>query len=203
VTDGAAGLRLWDLANGTSRLLRPVRQPSTPSTGLLVVASPDARNILSLQWVGQEGTTSSLSVFDLVSNATREIKSHGNRITTLALDPRGAILVTGDMNGVVRVGPLTGGEPHLLFGHTGQVTSVAISPDGRTIASGSDDGTIRLWPMPDLSRLPLHTLPHDELVATLRALTNLRAVRDPASDSGWKVEIGPFPGWAKVPEWQP
>lgn len=203
VTDGAAGLRLWDLANGTSRLLRPVRQPSTPSTGLLVVASPDARNILSLQWVGQEGTTSSLSVFDLVSNATREIKSHGNRITTLALDPRGGILVTGDMNGVVRVGPLTGGEPHLLFGHTGQVTSVAISPDGRTIASGSDDGTIRLWPMPDLSRLPLHTLPHDELVATLRALTNLRAVRDPASDSGWKVEIGPFPGWAKVPEWQP
>jgi WD40 repeat protein len=142
-------------------------------------------------------------VFDLVSNATREITSHGNRITTFALDPRGTILVTGDMNGVVRVGPLTGEEPHLLFGHTGQVTSVAVSPDGRTIASGSDDGTIRLWPMPDLSKLPLHTLPHDELVATLRALTNLRAARDPSVGLRLEGRDRPVPGLGKGPEWQP
>ena len=31
----------------------------------------------------------------------------------------------------------------------------------------------------------------------------LCAVPDPASDTGWKIEIGPFPGWAVVPEWQP
>jgi len=111
--------------------------------------------------------------------------------------------VTGDRNGLVRVGPLTGEEPHLLFGHTRPVMSVAVSPDGRWIASGSDDGTIRLWPMPDLSKPPLHTLPHDELVAKLRSLTNLRAVRDPASDTGWKIEVGPFPGWAVVPVWNP
>jgi hypothetical protein len=34
-------------------------------------------------------------------------------------------------------------------------------------------------------------------------MTNLRAVRDPASDTGWKIEIGRFPGWAVVPDWQP
>ena len=39
--------------------------------------------------------------------------------------------------------------------------------------------------------------------AALRALTNLRAVRDPGSDTRWKIEIGPFPGWAKVPTWNP
>jgi hypothetical protein len=41
----------------------------------------------------------------------------------------------------------------------------------------------------------------NELLAKLRSLTNLRAVPDP--DTGWKVEIGPFPGWAEVPEWNP
>jgi WD40 repeat protein len=204
VTDGAAGLRLWALATGTSRLLRPAgKAPPNPASALALLASPDARHVVRLALAVQTGDTSSLSVFDLASGTTREVTSHGNRITAFTLGPSSTVLVTGDNNGVVRVGPLTGEVPHLLFGHTGKVTSVAVSPDGRTIASGSDDGTIRLWPMPDMTKPPLHTLPHDELVATLRALTNLRAAHDPSSDTGWKVEIGPFPGWAKVPTWQP
>jgi hypothetical protein len=55
--------------------------------------------------------------------------------------------------------------------------------------------------MPDLSKPPLHTLPHDELLAKLHSLTNLRAVRDEDSSTGWKVEVGPFPGWETVPTW--
>jgi hypothetical protein len=55
--------------------------------------------------------------------------------------------------------------------------------------------------MPDLSKPPLYTLPHDELIAKLYSLTNIRVVRDEAEPSGWKLEIGPFPGWAEVPEW--
>ena len=63
------------------------------------------------------------------------------------------------------------------------------------------DSTIRLWPMPDLSKPPLHTLPHDELIAKLKTLTNLRVVRDERSSTGWQLEVGPFPGWETVPEW--
>jgi hypothetical protein len=48
---------------------------------------------------------------------------------------------------------------------------------------------------------PFHTLPHDELVARLRALTNLRVVEDASSATGYRVEPGAFPGWERVPEW--
>ena len=95
----------------------------------------------------------------------------------LALDPSGRVIVTGDVDGVVRVGPVTGEEPHLLLGHSGLVTAVAVSPDGRWIASVSEEA-LRLWPMPDVTKPPLHTLPYAELLAKLDALTNLRVVRD-------------------------
>ena len=69
------------------------------------------------------------------------------------------------------------------------------------IASTGQDNTLRLWPMPDLDKPPLHALPHDELLAKLKSLTNLRAVRVPNSDTDWKIELGPFPGWKDVPTW--
>jgi WD40 repeat protein len=201
LTDGDAGLRVWNLATGAGEPLRPCRRISGEMLGLL--ATPDSRLVLRLDGATKTAQVSSLSVFDLASRKTREIRTHGNILTSFALDSTGTILVTGDRNGAIRVGPLTGEEPRLFFGHTAAVTSLAVSPDGRWIASGSDDGTIRLWPMPDLSKPPLHTLPHDQLIFKLKSLTNLRAVRDPSSDTGWKIEISPFPGWAVVPDWQP
>ena len=69
------------------------------------------------------------------------------------------------------------------------------------VASAGEDNTLRLWPMPDLSKPPLHTLPHDELIAKLHSLTNIRVVRDEESSTGWNVKVGPFPGWAEVPTW--
>jgi hypothetical protein len=55
--------------------------------------------------------------------------------------------------------------------------------------------------VPDASKPPFQSLPREELLAKLRALTNLRAVPDPSSATGYKIEAGPFPGWARVPEW--
>ena len=69
------------------------------------------------------------------------------------------------------------------------------------LASSGDDGTIRLWQVPDVTERPLHTLPVADLLAKLRTHTNLRAVPDPASDSGYRLEPGPFPGWGTPPEW--
>jgi len=137
----------------------------------------------------------------LETGESRVIHSHGAWPATVAIDSTDQLLVTGDFEGTIRVGPITGEEPHLLFGHRGIVRSIAVSPDGHWIASGGDDGTVRLWPMPDLDKPPFHTLPHDELISKLHTLTNLRIVADPESPSGWRIDYDPFPGWEEVPEW--
>ena len=118
---------------------------------------------------------------------------------SVALDPAARRAITGDSGGVIRVGPVTGEAPHWLMGHKGPVLSLAVHPNGTWIASGGEDGTIRLWPMPEGA--PLHTLPRDELIKEIRALTNLRVVEDPAAIDGYRIEIAPFPGWRSLPNY--
>ena len=103
---------------------------------------------------------------------------------------------------VLRAARVSAQEAHLF---AGKFTSaeLAISPDLKWVVSTSEDKTLRLWPMPEFDQPPLHTLPHDELVAKLKSLTNLRAVRDAKSATGWSIELGPFPGWKNIPESSP
>ncbi len=136
--------------------------------------------------------------FDLAAGSQQAITTHGKRVTAVAMDPSGRVFVTGDAEGAVRAGAADGREPHLLLGHQDEVTSVAVSPDGRWIASGAGS-EIRLWPMPDVMKTPLHVQPLASLLATLRELTNLEVVEDPASSSGYRLEVGPFPGWKTAP----
>jgi WD40 repeat protein len=119
-----------------------------------------------------------------------------------ALDAKGVVQVAGHADGLVSVS-LTEApwSQHLLPGHEGQVSAIAVSPDGRWIASVGEDRTLRLWPVPDLTRPPLQSLPHDALLAKLRSLTNLRAARDETSPTGWSIALDPFPGWKDIPTW--
>ena len=197
-------------ARGIVRLRRPIHPGDPPSAEVLFAASgkqtsfalsPDGRQLLVLTTRGTNPPTyDELTLVDLATRAARKITSHGSQVSTAAFDPSGRILVTGSYDGIVRVGPVTGEDPHLLIGHNGRIESVAVSPDGRWIAS-SGGNRLFLWPFPDVTRPPLHTLPHDELVAKLDALTNLRVVPDASASSGWKLEVGPFPGWKHVPSW--
>jgi hypothetical protein len=53
--------------------------------------------------------------------------------------------------------------------------------------------------MPDVIKTPLHVQPLASLLAALRELTNLEVVEDPASSAGYRLEVGPFPGWKTAP----
>jgi len=197
---GDAGVRRWDPSTGKVEVI--IGGPGEHA----VFAADRLGNRLIVQ-TGKASDTwgqmmeARLTIVDLKTGIRQPVTSHGNRLSVaVAIDPSGQIVVTGDVEGVVRVGTAEGGEPHHLLGHSAPVRCVAVSPDGRWIASAAG-AEIRLWPMPDLSKTPLHTLPHDQLIAKIESLTNLRVVPDPIAASGWKIELDKFPGWKEVPTW--
>jgi len=201
LTAGSGGVRLWDLEKGAAEwLVRTVNER-------WMTMSPDrsCRFLLTAETVATPDPPEefeALALRDRTTGTSRSITSHGGLISAAVLDPTGRIIVTSvPGEGVLQVGSADGSEPHLLYGHTSNVTAIAISPDSRWIASGDQFGEVRLWPMPDVSRPPLHTLPHDVLIAKLKTITNLRAVRDSETAAGWKIEVDPFPGWETVPAW--
>ena len=163
--------------------------------------SQDGRYVLQVIALSEtDATARELRWFDLQEGESRWLPSHGASVGSVALDPTDTFVVTTDtITGVLRVGPVTGEEPHLLFGHEDRVDGLAVSPDGRWIASGSFDGTIRLWPMPEGP--PFHTLPYKDILERLRSVTNLRVVEDEDSATGYDIEVGPFPGWETMPKW--
>ncbi|MEH2067005.1 MAG: NB-ARC domain-containing protein [Nostoc sp.] len=67
-------------------------------------------------------------------------------IFSVAFNPNGKLLATGDTNNEIRLYQVVDGQQMLTCrGHTGWIRSVMFSPDGGIIASGSDDQTVRLW----------------------------------------------------------
>ncbi|MBW3672250.1 MAG: hypothetical protein KY432_11340, partial [Acidobacteria bacterium] len=181
-------VRQWDLASSTYHVIRK------DFDGRVLASHPDGEQLL----VEVNGT---LHVERLPDGPRVPRPLHGEAVARAIFDRSGRRIISADGEGVIRVGYVEGCEPHLLLGHEGAVTALAVSRDGRWIASGGEDRTIRLWPMPDLSKPPLHRLSHKELMARLEALTNLRAVRDAESETGWKIDVAPFRGWKEVPQW--
>jgi WD40 repeat protein len=203
-TAGDGGVRRWNLETGAHELVFPTKPGHMASMAL----APDGRTALVHETpFGGPATSQPIRILDLVTSVARALPAFGERFLygrrlPIAIDASGAVAASGDEEGIVRVGRVSEEEPHLLVGHEGPVDFVTISPDRRWVASSGEDDTLRLWPMPDLSKPPLHTLPHDDLIAKLKSLTNFRVVRDPESAQGWKVDLDPFPGWEEIPVWQ-
>lgn len=196
---GDGNLYQWNLKNDSAKILGKgkawVSGIAVSNTGRYVVACTWSAKDLN----GMPNATSELVLYDLKEGKSFPISSHGNRVFCVAFDPSGTRLVTGDYDGIVRVGPITGEPPHLLLGHESSVHDIVVHPAGQWIASIEDRGTVRLWRMPEGK--PFSTLPYNELLNRLRVLTNVRAVVDKASSTGYRIRYAPFPGWEKAGNW--
>jgi WD40 repeat protein len=183
-TEGSGkGIVLFDLLKGTSTSLRDLRANSFAfgRAGHFAFAAGDQ-----------------LMRFSLNGDAPWPVVSHSLASRT-AIDSQERFLASASDDGVVRIGPIAGGEPHVFLGHKGAIRALAFSPDGRWLASAGEDSTIRLWPVPDVTKTPPHKRSHADFLAMVRSWTNVRVVRDENSPTGWRVDADPFPGWAKRP----
>ncbi len=183
------GLRRLDLETGSFELL--LAQPGGAFLG------PDGRHLLLLHSENVQEPVGTASVYDLRERRGWPLSSHGDQVTLMAWDPSGKRVVTGSRDGIVRVGPVNGEEPHLLIGHQAPIWGVRVDPTGRLVGSTSVDGTVRIWPMPEGQ--PLHTWPRDALLEKLRSLTNVRIVPDASAPTGYRTTFLPFQGWGREP----
>ena len=163
LTGSADGtLRAWDVATGAQRFsctghLRRTDGLVFSETGetLTSVSRPvnPRGNAQLRQWDIKTGSQLATDVFDTV--------------TDLVMSPDGKILITRQLNGIIRIG---GPDPKhtwgVLEGHRrgGMRIQFAFSADGNTLATGGENNAVYVWKAADYQDLKRTFLGSDEAI---------------------------------------
>jgi serine/threonine protein kinase/WD40 repeat protein len=201
--DDQGNLQRWDPKSGNSIVVEKSSKPglryryisfakNNPHLVACILGDPEFEDFQHYR--------SQLKLINLKNKTSQTLSSHGNRVTAVKLDPFGKFLISGDMDGIVRVGPITGEEPHLLFKHDSGVAALDIHPNGDFLASSEfSQQVVRIWPIP--KGKPFHSLPYTEFLSRLRHLTNLHVVPNDESPNGYRITFDKFTGWKRIPSW--
>jgi WD40 repeat protein len=74
------------------------------------------------------------------------LEGHPKPVSAVAMDAKGALVVSGSEAGDVRVWKFSSGkEQHVLDRHAAAVTRLAIDPNGKLLASGDEEGAVHVW----------------------------------------------------------
>ena len=128
-------IRRWDLSSGESRVV--VRVENTGEIGRVAI-SRDARRLAY-------GGTHATHLVDAESGEALPLPGLDAGTGSLAFSADGRVLVSGGMDGKVRVWDLARRKLQLLLGHVSWVERVSLSPDGKTVMSTAGEGAAWSW----------------------------------------------------------
>jgi WD40 repeat protein len=147
VSSDDSKLRVWEAKRG-----RLIAEAKVESAVLSVAFSPSGNQIVSgnLDGTVQVWDAPAVRTGDVPATmplAGGEMTGHRSAVQSVAFSPDGSRIVSGGVDGTVRVWDAETRQPvgEPLTGHHGPVWGVAFSRDGRRIVSGSLDGTVREW----------------------------------------------------------
>lgn len=160
---------LWNGFDGT--LLTEL--PGHPAMAMSVVWSPDGERLASC---GGGRGSGEVFVWDIRSGEhLRAWTERSAVVSTLVWSPHGAVLVSGDVDGMLRWWDIESGAcVRTQKAHQGVVQSLRISPDGESLASCGDDNVIHIWDLEsgNLLRTQRHDRPYERLnISGIQGLT--------------------------------
>ncbi len=107
------------------------------------------------------GSDGNLYIWD-VKNGYEEtvVKVSSSSLSSVAFDPKGQVIVAGDITGLIRL--VSGGiVTRELSGHTGTIERIRFNHKGNFMASSSKDFKVRLWNYNNLKEQPIVLSDHD------------------------------------------
>ena len=142
-------VRVWDAATGRARF----DFPGHTAPVFAVAWHPDGQRIATAGSAGRQNTVMVWDASDgrVHFNLLIERDSSAGPYQAVAFSPDGLNLVTGQLEGTVRVWDARSGMGGRILGtHAREIRGIIFSRDGRRLASASGDGTVKLW---DATRL--------------------------------------------------
>ena len=81
-----------------------------------------------------------LTRIEIDRGTSSHVRTHGNAVSAVAIDAHDRWVATGSFDGTIRIGPVSGDDPHVLLSQEGggAIYSLSFSRDGRWIAAAGE-----------------------------------------------------------------